>query len=245
VHAKLPVHGFVLAGGKSTRMGEDKALLHFCGRPMVEIAVEKLRSLCADVGVAGNRGDLASYGRITHEVRSNAGPAAGIEAGLLAATQPWVLFVPVDVPLIPPEVLRTWIEAVIAQNVTQNVAQSDAGIRASYLMAGGEPQPAFCILRRECLRDWSEGLDSGERRLLKLLGKLGPEDTDAVRATHVESFASMLGLPVADAQIWFLNVNTLQELADAEESARRIRAGLRRDPDTVHPGVHRRRYRYE
>ncbi|MES2390469.1 MAG: NTP transferase domain-containing protein, partial [Acidobacteriota bacterium] len=37
----------MLAGGKSSRMGVDKATLEFRGRPMVEIAVEKLRGVCA------------------------------------------------------------------------------------------------------------------------------------------------------------------------------------------------------
>ena len=82
---KLPVHGFVLAGGKSSRMGTDKALLEFCGRPLVEIAVEKLREFCAEVSIAGNRDDLSVFAPVAHETRVDCGPAAGIEAGLKAA----------------------------------------------------------------------------------------------------------------------------------------------------------------
>ena len=111
----LPVHGFVLVGGKSSRMGVDKALLPFAGRPMVEIAVAKLREFCADVSVAGNREDLAGSAPVVREDRVDVGPAAGIEAGLKAAGQEWVMFVPVDVPLVPGELLRRWAEAVMAK----------------------------------------------------------------------------------------------------------------------------------
>ena len=73
----LPVHGFVLAGGGSTRMGEDKALLRLGGRPMVAIAVETLRSLCENVSIAGNRPDLSGLAAVVLETRKGCGPAAG------------------------------------------------------------------------------------------------------------------------------------------------------------------------
>ena len=41
------------------------------------------------------------------------GPAAGIEAGLRRARQEWAMFVPVDVPLVPGELLRRWAEEVL------------------------------------------------------------------------------------------------------------------------------------
>jgi len=180
VEAKLPVHGFVLAGGKSSRMGVDKALLPFCGRPMVEIAVEKLREFCADVSIAGN-----------WEERVDVGPGAGIEAGLKAARQPWVMFLPVDVPLVPVELLRGWVEAVL-----------ESGCGASYLVVKEQRQPAFCVMRRECLAGVSAALDRGVRRLDELLR--------SVAAAEVE----------VEVESWFMNVNTPEDLAKAEAASK-------------------------
>lgn len=199
---RLPIHGFVLAGGKSSRMGGDKALLRFCGRPMVEIAVEKLRGFCADVGIAGNRDDLAEFATVVRETRLDVGPAAGIEAGLLAATQPWVMFMPVDVPLMPAELLRRWGAAVIGMK----------GILASHLYYGRD-QAAFCMLHCECRERLSLALESGERRLEPLLHR-------ASEGFHwVQNVEELFGESYPTAQIrnrWFSNVNTPQDLVDAE-----------------------------
>ena len=193
----LPVHGFVLAGGKSLRMGEDKALKNFLRMPMIGLAVEKLRGFCTEVGIAGNRDDLGSYAEVVHETRLDIGPAAGIEAGLMAATQPWVLFVPVDVPLVPMQLLREWVERVVGGGV------------ASYLRVGEEAQPAFCCLRKESLGEWSSGLDGGERRLMKLLAGVG---AIGVGAEVFAANAERVG-------VWFWNVNRPEDLAAAEAFA--------------------------
>jgi molybdenum cofactor guanylyltransferase len=204
---KLPVHGFVLAGGKSSRMGEDKALLRFRGRPMVEIAIEKLRTFCTDVSIAGNRDDLSGYAPVVHEARIECGPGAGVEAGLQAAAQEWVLFVPVDVPLVPAHFLRLWCEEALRVRMS-----------VSYLGVV-QKQPAFCLLQRERLASFSRLLDGGERRLEVLLNE----------AAHADNYASWMyddyelhggrddrGRSEETMAKWFMNVNTPGELAEAE-----------------------------
>jgi molybdopterin-guanine dinucleotide biosynthesis protein A len=204
--AKLPVHGFVLAGGKSSRMGVDKALLRVSGRPMVEIAVEKLRAICARVSVVGTRDDLSAYAPVVHDLRVGEGPAAGMEAGLAAAQEGWVMFLPVDAPLVPIALLRAWAEAVLAQR--------EAGCGASLLIVNRERQPAFCMMRQECLGTVRAAIERGVRRVNGLLDCI---DNDAsagwLWACDVGRFAD--GADGERAE-WFLNVNTPEELAEAE-----------------------------
>lgn len=204
------MHGFVLAGGKSSRMGQDKALLRFRGRPMVKIAVEKLRSFCTEVSIAGNRDDLSRFAPVVPETRLGTGPGAGIEAGLLGCAQPWALFIPVDVPLVPPALLRTWAAAVL----------ESAGSGASYLLVQERAQPAFCMVRRSGLVLIQAALDSGERRLNALLESV--QDESGVCGTLQWEAASALsdeGVDTADGDAlarWFSNVNTPEDLICAE-----------------------------
>ncbi len=199
----LPVHGFVLAGGKSTRMGQDKALLQLGGRTLVEIAVEKLREFCAEVSIAGNRDDLAGYAPVVREERVDAGPGAGIEAGLKACTQPWAMFVPVDVPLVPGEFLRLWCEEALR-----------VGMNVSFLGVLGK-QPAFCLLQRERLASFSHLMDGGERRLEVLLNLSASAD-GVVSWMYDER--DLYGYPdyreadEATLERWFTNVNTPEDL---------------------------------
>ena len=192
---RLPVHGFVLAGGRSVRMGQDKALLRFGGRPMVEIAVEKLREFCAEVWIAGSRTDLSPYAPVVRDEREAAGPAAGMEAGLGAANEAWAMFLPADVPLVPAELLRLWGEAVMKR-----------GVRASYLRCGEELHPALCMLHRDCLPVFRAALESGERKLTRILERL---DSGRLWVAEAAEFAP----EGAELGAWFENVNTPEELA--------------------------------
>jgi len=209
----LPVHGFVLAGGTSSRMGVDKATLEFCGRPMVEIAVEKLRGFCAEVGIAGNRENLARFAPVAREERVNAGPGAGVEAGLKAARQEWALFVPVDVPLVPAELLRRWcVEAL------------RVGMTVSYLGVLNK-QPVFCLLRRERLASFTSLLDGGERRLEVLLNAAATADDCASWMYDERDLYGDRNYQGPDDETlahWFANVNTPQELTEAEGWAAQV-----------------------
>lgn len=202
METKLPIHGFVLAGGGSTRMGRDKALLELGGRALVEIAVEKLSSFCAQVSIAGNRDDLARFAPVVHEERLECGPGAGVEAGLKACAQPWALFIPVDVPLVPKELLRQWAEEAL-----------HVGTSISYLEFLHK-QPAFCLLQRERQATFSRLLDTGERRLEVLLNRTAEADRSASSMYSDVELYPEPQRPSADTlQHWFLNVNTPEDLA--------------------------------
>jgi len=192
------VQAYVLAGGKSSRMGQDKALLRFCGRPMIEIALDTLRSVCAEVFVSGNRDDLAAWAPVVHELRFEAGPAAGIEAALTHSTRDWVMLLPVDLPLMSAELLRRWAELVLARQ----------DVRASYLECAGEWHPALCLVHRECLALFRDELDAGDRKLTRIFKKL-----------EAGLLVLEAGELMEQAEDCFRNVNTPEELAEAERMA--------------------------
>ena len=237
----LPVHGFVLAGGRSSRMGRDKALLEFRGRPMVEIAVEKLRSFCAEVSIAGSREDLSRFAEVVREQRVGEGPGSGIETGLNACRQEWALFIPVDVPLVPGGLLRRYAEVVIETGITaSNLGSTHVGVEDGRLerlpgeleAAGTGTQPAFCMLRSYLRQPFSAAMDGGERRVARLL-RQAAEAGNGVHCIH--DLSALYGYPDykgPDAEAvkrFFANLNTPEDLALAERWAAELDADALRD----------------
>lgn len=98
------IAGVVLAGGKSSRMGADKAFLTYRGGRLIDHMIALLRETgVRDVYVSG---DLEEY-RCLPDRQAGRGPAVAIN-GVLAELSQYdgVLFVPVDMPLLLPDLLR-------------------------------------------------------------------------------------------------------------------------------------------
>jgi molybdopterin-guanine dinucleotide biosynthesis protein A len=94
----LEVSGFVLAGGKSTRMGRDKALLDWHGRTLLEHMIDLLRTVADPVQVVG-REPLPDR-------QPGLGPLSGIATGLECSFTDANLFVAVDIPRLTPDFFK-------------------------------------------------------------------------------------------------------------------------------------------
>ncbi|MFN8007175.1 MAG: molybdenum cofactor guanylyltransferase [Terriglobia bacterium] len=101
-----PISAFVLAGGKSSRMGRDKSLLTFCGRYLIEYAIEVLRHHTDDIRIIGDpdKYQFLKLPVLADRIASN-GPLSGIYTGLDVARTEFSLFIACDMPLMRPEFL--------------------------------------------------------------------------------------------------------------------------------------------
>ena len=103
----------ILAGGKSRRMGRDKARLELAGRPLLARQIELARELGADkIFISGRAGaDYAAFGcEVLFDFYPEAGPLAGVERGLATATAPFLLVLAVDLPRMTVEFLQRLLQ---------------------------------------------------------------------------------------------------------------------------------------
>lgn len=196
----LDVEGFILVGGASSRMGEDKALLRLGGRTFVERAGHALAHVAASVSVVSSRPEHARLGPpVVADIYRDAGALGGIHAALRACRAPWAAFVSCDLPFVTGELLTHLASLRAAAGVDAVAPRQE----------DGRPQPLCALYAREkCLSVAERMLRDGERRPRALLAE--------VRTRWVEC-AELSGL--TGAENFFLNVNTPRDLARAREIA--------------------------
>lgn len=112
--------GYVLVGGRSSRMGRDKALLPFRGRTLVECVAQNVAAAAGSVKLVGDKSKYAFLGLPVIEDRlPGCGPLSGIEAALADSSAALTLITACDMPSLNPDFLG-WILAE-AENSTAEV----------------------------------------------------------------------------------------------------------------------------
>jgi molybdopterin-guanine dinucleotide biosynthesis protein A len=97
--------GFVLAGGRSSRMGRDKALLEFCGELLIERAISTLRSAGLNASIVCGRTSLEKFAPVVADREPGHGPLGGVCAAMESMTARYGVFLSVDSPFVPPSLL--------------------------------------------------------------------------------------------------------------------------------------------
>jgi molybdopterin-guanine dinucleotide biosynthesis protein A/very-short-patch-repair endonuclease len=109
----MRVAGLILAGGKSTRMGQNKAFVQLGDKTLLKHVYQRLQPQCERVLVSTNSDDprFAGFQTISDSITGQLGPLAGILAGLKAIknTQEWLVTTPVDCPFLPMNLVEVFV----------------------------------------------------------------------------------------------------------------------------------------
>ena len=187
------VAAFILAGGKSTRMGADKAFVALDGRTLLARALDLARSLTPDVRIVGEAAKFAVFAPVVEDLFPGCGPLGGIHAALRASRAELNLILAVDMPFVPPALLPFLITRARSSAAMVTVAR-----------AGGGWQPLCGVYRREFADVAEKALRDGHCKIDALFDDAR---TLAIGEGELEAAGFSAGV--------FRNLNTKEELEAA------------------------------
>jgi len=98
--------GVVLAGGRSSRMGQDKSIMHFNGRPLISYAIDTLRQACDRVVISSDQTVYAFTGcAVWPDIMPYQAPMIGVYSCLKRSNTYWNFFLSCDMPMVDPRLV--------------------------------------------------------------------------------------------------------------------------------------------
>jgi molybdenum cofactor guanylyltransferase len=204
--------GFVLAGGQSSRMGRDKALLEFAGKPLVAHALSIFEEAGIPAMIAGVASpalrSLPIAAPIVEDVSPGRGPLSGICTALSIISARYAVFLPVDLPLLPASLLVCLL---------RHAQITGSAVTVPSVTNFSQTFPA--VLDRSTLSALQSELDSQRYGCFSAFQAAAAASGQSVCSVAVELLAetgevsNLPGLPPID---WFINLNTPDELERAE-----------------------------
>lgn len=149
----------IIAGGRGSRMqGQDKGLLEYQGKPMIEHILSSLGDEYQPIIINANR-NIERYRQYGHDVISDnydnyQGPLAGMLSAMQHCTMDYILCIPCDSPRPPGELLPR-LQHCLEQQGTSSAICYD----------GERTQPLFALLACSLQTELKAFLDSGNRKV--------------------------------------------------------------------------------
>lgn len=173
--------GLILAGGKSSRMGQDKRFIHYQGRTLLEHVETRLSQQVSQILVSANDQMNHPHPVVSDGQWIDSGPLAGILAGLEWAKSHCfreVLTVPVDAPLLPLNLM---------QRLYENRRDED---QVTTVIRDGKLHPVFGLWRTDSIDEIVGFLSSGQRSLRYLIREL-PHSIVEFEGTDSDPFTNI------------------------------------------------------
>lgn len=195
----------IQAGGGSTRMGRNKALMPFLGKPLIVHILDRLRPLAAELLITTNQPEEFAWldaPRIPDEI-VGLGALGGLYTALRAASFPLAAVVACDMPFVNADLLAAQRAILLKEQVDAVLPRLDGGY-----------EPFHAVYRvAACLPAVRKAIDAGQRRAIAWMPDVKVRE---LTEREIRSFDPHL--------LAFMNVNTPEEFQQAEQIASRLRS---------------------
>jgi len=162
----VKITAIILAGGKSSRMGEDKGLMLFNGKPMIKYIIEVIKPLVDKVIIISNNTDYEQFGyEVCQDIIKEKGPIAGIYTGLKYSKTTKNIVLSCDVPFVNTEVIKL----LIGKSENADVVIPEKGNRTHQLIG---------MYDQSCIDTFKDELDKDQLKLKIAIEKLNYKVVD-------------------------------------------------------------------
>ena len=157
---KTELSGYVLSGGKSRRMGTDKAFLLVQHKPMLKRMIDLISPWCIHMAISGQNQDYSIFKlELVPDVFAGHGPVSGLHAALSHSSTDWNLVVGVDLPFLNEELLLYLLSAEVDCDCI--IPEHDAGL-----------EPLAGLYNKRILPVLEEMIEAGDYKLMNMFRKV-------------------------------------------------------------------------
>jgi len=202
----------IQAGGQSSRMGEDKALKSFLGRPLIQRVIDRVSSIADEIIVTTNH--PAEYEflnlRLTPDLKPGRGALGGLYTAIASATSPLVAVVACDMPFASPMFFEGALSLMVEEAADVVIAR--AAPRAERVGKSDEGyEPLHALYRREaCLPAIESAINADQWKVISWFPQV---KVRVLTSDEVRSFDP--------SGLCFWNLNRPEEFIKAEETFKR------------------------